>query len=228
MKGIRKILAAATLTTAVTLCSAQITTELKVGVLNSNTSSSISNTVNLSPMTSLSAGLEMSYAMDNNLSILTGVNYNRHGFSTVQGTNITVLGMGIPLGVKATTEINYLTIPALLKVDLPGSTKIEPYIAAGPSVAYATSGKLRTSATALFDFNVTNTDLVLNSPNYNRVQMWGNLRAGAKIPYNANGHWIIEAGYIHSFTDLVSDNFVLDAGGRHRAFNLTVGYGFRF
>ncbi len=228
MKGIRKILAAATLTTAVTICSAQITTEMKVGILNSHTSSSISNTLNLSPLTSVSAGLEMSYAMDEHLSIITGVNYNRHGFTTIQGTNVTVLGMGIPLGVKATTEINYLNMPALLKIDLPGTAKIEPYIAAGPSVAYATSGKLRTSATALLDFNVTNTDLVLNSPNYNRVQLWGNLRAGMKIPYSANGHWTIEAGYIHSLTDLVSDNFILDAGGRHRALNLSVGYGFRF
>ena len=142
-------------------------------------------------------------------------------------TSVGVLGFDLGLGVKATTNISYLEVPLMLKANLSNSTYIKPYLGIGPSISYATGGTVQTSATALLDFNVSETDINLSSNNFNRWQLGGQVVAGAIVPYG-QGHWMAEAGYSASFTDLVSDDFLVEAGGRHRGWTISAGYGMKF
>lgn len=216
-----------------TMSQAQTTVTGMIGAHTSTTSANISlnegsnEILNLKPITTFTGGIVVDHALDKILSISSGLHFRSKGFKVFEGTNAGILGLDLGLGVKATTNISYLELPLMLKANLGNNTFIKPYVGIGPSVSYATSGTLQTSATALLDFNVSETDIDLTSNNYNRWQLGGQAVAGAMIPYG-QGHWSAEVGYSASLTDLVSDNFLIKAGGRHRGLTFSIGYGMSF
>ena len=102
-----------------------------------------------------------------------------------------------------------------------------PYIAAGPGLSYATSGAIKTKATAIIDFTVSNTPLNLDSDDFNRLGIDANINAGATFPYG-RGEFLTEVSYAHSMTDFTSDDFIVDAGIRTKGISFSVGYGIKF
>ena len=136
--------------------------------------------------------------------------------------------MDLPIGAKVINTISYLEVPLMLKYNVTSLKGIEPYVGLGPSISYAREGTLDTKASAgFFDLNVTSTPLELASNDYNRTQVVGNVVGGVKIPYGV-GNWLVEVGYSRSFTDLVSEDFIIDAGGKHTDLSFSVGYGISF
>lgn len=231
MKKITTLLPIAMLLQLATLSAQKSTVTFSAGLHNSNTKTNggTSELLNSNPIASLYLGLGIDRKLDDKLSVETGISYAQKGFEVGIGTDGKVLGMNLPIGATAKTEINYLTVPALLKLnlDLPKSY-LTPYIGVGPSVSYAVSGQLETRVQAgFFDLNVGNTPIDFTSDNYNRFQVNGQVVMGADIAYGA-GNIKVEAGYGHSFTDLVSSEFIIDAGGKHHGWNLSIGYGIRF
>ena len=227
------ITTAACITSIMTISKAQTTVTGMIGLHSSTTSANVAlsestgGLVNLKPIATFTGGVVVDQALDNRLSFSTGVHFRSKGFKILAGSSVGVLGLDLGVGVKATTQISYVEVPFMLKANLSNSERVQPYLGVGPSISYAASGTLRTSATAIFDFNVSNTDIDLTSDNYNRWQLGGQAVAGALIPYG-QGHWMAEVGYSRSFTNLVSDDFLIDAGGRHSGLTFSVGYGMRF
>lgn len=220
-----------TLLGAASLAGQKNTLTFSAGFHNSNTKTNGGSTefLDIKPIASLGAALSWERKLDDKLSLETGLSYAQKGFQVGAGTDINVLGMELQLGAKALTKINYLTVPATLKlnIDIPKSY-VTPYIGVGPSVSYALKGQLETKIqAAIFDLNVNTTELVLSSANYNRAQVNGQAIVGLDIVYGL-GSLKIEAGYNHSFTDLISNDFVIDAGGKHHGWNLSIGYGMHF
>ena len=205
----------------------QIDLEVKVGLQSTNMDTGLPDMISTQALVKPTIGVAASYQLDKLISIGTGLNFNQKGFSVNQSTGIDVLGQKLPIGVKAVTEISYVEVPLQLKFNF-GSNKVLPYVAIGPVISYASKGNIRTKATALFDFNMSNTELNLSSEDYNRTQIHGALQGGVKIPYGNGGHWLVELGYQKSFTDLVSDQFTADLGGKHKGLNINIGYGLRF
>lgn len=212
---------------------AQTTVTGVIGIHSSSTSANASiqsgttDLINLKPIQTFTGGIQVDQALDKRLIFSTGIHFKKKGFKISESTNVNVLGLSLGVGASAVTQLSYIEIPALLKLNVTTNPYIQPYLAAGPSISYATSGSLVTRANAILDFNVYSTDIDLTSKNYNRTQLGGTALAGALIPYGT-GHWSVEMGYAHSFTDLVSDDFVVDAGGKHKGWTLSVGYGLRF
>jgi len=184
--------------------------------------------ITIDPILSLGAGITVEQALDPVLSLRTGIHYKRKGFSSRIGTDINLGDVAIPVGVKAVNTVNYIDIPLMLSykpaLKLRG---IKPYVAAGPSIAYAHSGELRTKATAIIDFTVDRTPLNLNSDAYNRTEFMAQFAAGAEFPYR-DGFISTELGYETALTDFTTDAMIVDAGTRHKGLNFKIGYGLRF
>lgn len=227
------ITTAAFILSIMTISQAQTTVTGMIGVHSSMTSANISineddkGLLDLKPITTFTGGIVVDHTLDKRLSVSSGLYFRTKGFQVSEGTSVDVLGLDLGVGVKATTALSYIEVPLMLKANFSNSTSIIPYAGIGPSVSYATKGTLRTSATAILNFNVSETDINLASNNYNRWQLGGQAVAGAVIPYG-EGHWSAEVGYSASFTDLVSDDFLIEAGGRHRGVTFSVGYGMSF
>lgn len=216
-----------------TLSYGQTTVTGMIGVHTSNTSTNLAlgndsgALLSSKPITGFTGGVIVDLALDNLLSISTGVLARRKGFKISEGTAIDLLGIDVGVGASAITQVDYLEVPLMLKANLGNGQRITPYIGVGPSVSYATTGSIDTRVSAILNFNVSSTPLELSSPNYNRWQLGGNAVAGVKVPYGT-GHWMLEGGYNTSFTDLISDDFLIDAGGKHSGWTLSVGYGMTF
>lgn len=216
-----------------TLSYGQTTVTGMIGVHSSKTSTNLALGTDAGallaskPITSLTGGIIVDHSLDNLLSFSTGVLARRKGFKVSAGTGIDLLGIDLGIGASAVTQVQYVEVPLMLKAHLGNSKTVQPYIGAGPSVSYATSGSIDTRVNAILSFNVSSTPLELSSPNFNRWQLGGNAVAGVKVPYGT-GHWMVEGGYNTSFTDLISDDFLIDAGGKHSGWTLSVGYGMTF
>ncbi len=229
----KKGLLISTMIIVATFSYGQTTVTGMIGVHSSNTSTNLSlgsdagALLSSKPITSLTGGIIVDHALDNLLSVSTGVLARRKGFIISEGTGIELIGIELGIGASAVTQVSYLEVPLMLKANLGNSRTIIPYIGVGPSVSYATSGSIDTRVNAILSFNVSSTPLELSSPNYNRWQLGGNAVAGIKVPYGT-GHWMLEGGYSTSFTDLISDDFLIDADSKHSGWTFSVGYGMTF
>ena len=95
------------------------------------------------------------------------------------------------------------------------------YFLAGPSVALATKGRLRTKIDSIIDINLTNTELDINNDNYNRLEFAGVLGTGAFV--NLGGaKAFAEVKYHHGFSDLLADP-ILDVRLKNRAVGIGAG-----
>jgi len=230
MKKITKItFTAITLLMISTLSYAQNKISIIGGVHSANISASGVN-VNFLDIQSIhrfTGGITIERKLDNYLSVKTGVIYKQKGFNLNETTNVNVFNIGLPVGVKVTSELNTIDVPLLLNLDFNNSTNITPYISAGPNFSYATSGVIRTKATAIFDFTLTNTPINLDSDSYNRLGIEGMIAGGISFPYGS-GEISTELSYSHALNDFTSDGFIVDTGIRNKGIGFTVGYSMNF
>ena len=95
------------------------------------------------------------------------------------------------------------------------------YFLAGPSIAYAMDGKLRTKINSIIDINLTKTNINLANEDYNRFEFAGVVGTGAFININ-NAKLFAEFKYHHGFSDLLDDP-ILDIQLKNRAFGIGMG-----
>lgn len=160
-----------------------------------------------------------------NFSFQPELSYNEKGFEVGQAVDINLFNVNLPIGVSAVTEIKYVQAPLLGRYEINGQ-KGGVYFLAGPSVAYATKGNLRTKVNSIIDINLTNTDIDITNENYNRFEFAGQVGTGAFL--NLGGAKLFgEFKYHHGFTDLLADP-ILDVRLKNRAFSLGAGLEFSF
>jgi len=198
------------------------------GLYHSNTSSTLqTDLINLESINRLSLGVLVEQTLDPRLSLRTGIIHKQSGFQVRESMGLDVLGSNFPVGVKAVAELNTVEVPMMLQYNFTTPSGITPYISAGPSFTYGVSGAIKTKATAILDFTLSNTELNLNSPDFNRYGVSGNITAGTKLPYG-NGHFLAEVGHNRSFTNLTSESFMVDTGLRPKGWTFNIGYGLSF
>lgn len=219
----KKIQATLSLLATASVVTAQVSATPFVGIHHSNTEV---HTTIIDPtgITNPVIGINIELSLDDKLSLRSGLRSLKKGFQVAQSIDMELLGIALPFGAKAITEISYLEVPLVGTYDLSHNGKIRPYLGLGTGLAYATSGTLDTKASAIFDFNVSSTSLDLGSHNYNRIQAMGYALAGVGIPYGKYGQWTIEVEHSRSFTDLISEDFIIDAGGKHTGLGVHLGY----
>ncbi len=229
MRNSIKLFATVLIVISTSLLKAQTSVYLISGIHSADVTASglSSDLIDLKAINRFTGGIIVDQALDKYLSVSTGVIYKQKGFQAAESLGIDVAGIPLPLGAKVATEINTINVPVMLKYKLQGLRGITPYVSAGPGLTYATSGAIRTKATAIIDFTVSNTPLNLSSDDYNRIGIDANIAAGATFPYG-RGEFLTEISYAHAMTDFTSQNFIVDAGIRTKGISFSVGYGIRF
>lgn len=163
----------------------------------------------------------LEYGVNDNFALQTELAYTRKGFQTNVGTDINLFNVPLPVGVTAESRFNYLELPVLAKVKF-GNELMKGYVMAGPSVGYATSGRLITRANALLEFKISDTDLNLDAIDYQRIEVGAT--AGAGISFNTSiGQIFADARYNRGFTELYNIP-VLEEKIRNHGFAFNVGF----
>ena len=172
-----------------------------------------------------SAGIFIAIPVTEWLTLRPGLEYNKRGTSIGLTEGIDLLGVKLPVGARAKTTFNYVDAPLLVQLDLPTEGSIQPYALIGPSLGYAVSGRLRTSARALIDFTISDTDVNLNAINYERfhVAAVGGLGLNGKL--SPTTKMFVEARYEHGLTRPYNVPLVRDGVG-FRAWNIGAGISF--
>ena len=155
-----------------------------------------------------------------NFYIQPEISYNKKGFEVGQSVDLNLFNIDLPLGVAAVTEIDYLQVPILGRLQFENE-KGGAYFLAGPSVALATKGQLRTKVSSIIDINLTRTDLDLSNSNYNRFEFAGVLGTGAFINIGS-AKAFAEFKYHHGLSNLLDDPIV-NIEIKNRAFGIGAG-----
>lgn len=116
----------------------------------------------------LSFGVFADIPFGNVISFRPGVELNRRGTTLALNESPEIFGVNIPLGAQAKTRFTYIDVPLLFQATLPTEGVIKPYAFAGGSLGYATTGNIRTTATAIIEFNLMTSEIDLDAINYER------------------------------------------------------------
>ncbi len=163
----------------------------------------------------------LEYGISDHFALQTELAITRKGFKLGLDKDITLFNIPIPVGATAESRFNYVEVPLLAKVKF-GDEVVHGYITAGPTVGYATSGRLITRANALFEFKVSDTDINLDAINYERLEVGGSVGAGLGFS-TGFGQLFADARYTRGFTQLY-DLPVVDEKIRNQGFAVSVGF----
>jgi len=172
-----------------------------------------------------SAGIFVAVPVTDWLTLRPGLEYTQRGSSIGLTEGVQVVGVKLPIGARAKTTFNYVDAPLLLQFDLPTQSRVRPYALIGPSIGYAVSGKLRTSARALIDFNISNTNVNLDAINYERLHVAAVGGLGLSGRLSPTTKMFVEARYEHGLTQPYDVPLVSDGVG-FRAWNIGAGVSF--
>lgn len=147
------------------------------------------------------------------------------GFAMDQGTNFTMLGLDIPVGVRAETHMNYVQAAALLRYKI-GNDQIKAFVEAGPSMAIARSAYIQPKAMLLLEFNLPRVDIDLSDDLYSRTDYAANIGGGVELAAGP-GALLVNLRYTHGLSNVLNDP-IISTDINHRSITMSVGYGYAF
>lgn len=183
---------------------AKVTFGLRAGYGNSNirTDSEFDAVSDRFDNTSaLSIGAFAEIPLGDIISLRPGIELNRRGTVLEIAADQELFGINVPLGTRAKTRFTYVDVPLLIQAKVPATGAIQPYAFAGASLGYATSGNLRTRATAIIEFNLMSTDIDLEAINYERFHVAAVGGLGVKIALAEGFGAFVEGRYEQSLTE---------------------------
>jgi outer membrane immunogenic protein len=144
----------------------------------------------------------------------TGVSFQLEGLYSMEGAKINTGGNGA-------LKLDYIRIPALLRVAIPTASTTRPFLALGPSFGFQTKCEISGSSGT--------TSVSASCDEFNRIagggfehktfDVAGRLEAGLTFDTNAR-RFIVGGSYSHGFTDVFKDT---DA--KNRVFSIFLGIG---
>jgi len=135
------------------------------------------------------------------ISFRPGLEINRRGTILNIDADQDIFGINVPLGAQAKTRFTYVDVPLLIQAKVPTTGAIQPYAFAGASLGYATGGNLRTTATALIEFNLMSTSIDLDAINYERFHVAAVGGLGAKVAISPTFGAFVEGRFEQSLTE---------------------------
>ena len=154
-------------------------------------------------ITDISLGVVSEIIVGENFGFQPELNYEKSGFKISEGLDLNVFNIPLPVGVKAKTKVDYLSMPLLAKYKI-GTGPVKGYVTAGPNFRYALKGEVQTFATVLIDIPVFSQDINFSGENVNRLDVGGIIGAGVTFD-SGPGQLFLDARYNHGFTQV--DNF---------------------
>ncbi|MFK8007295.1 MAG: porin family protein [Saprospiraceae bacterium] len=208
----------------VTFTFAQVSLGLKAGVNFSNVTIPEIGIINIPEAQankSFTVGAVAEFGIANGFAIQTEANYTKKGFIINEGIPLELANIPLPIGVKVTTDLNYIEVPVLAKYNF-GNDKVGGYVTAGPTMSYATGGRFRTAANFIIDFNVIDQKFDFDNLNISKFDIGASIGAGGTVNLGAT-KLFVDARYTHGFNKL--DNIpVIDLDFRNKNFALTTGF----
>lgn len=181
----------------------------------------ISNTIDFDRATGVNIGVFGEIKVSDFFSFQPELAFIQKGVSIREGFDIKLFDIPLPIGAEAVTKINYLEVPLLAKFST-GGEGVKAYAIVGPSLGYATGGRLKAKANLLIDIPLSNTKYDLDAVGVNRFELGGVLGAGVEFPMG-NGALVLDARYQRGFTD-VNAVPVVDLNTRNASFGMNIGY----
>lgn len=195
----------------------------RAGIMwNNVVSGDLDNTIDFKTISTSSFGLVADVKLTDNIAFHPELNYTEKGFKTNVGKDLALLGVQLPLGARASTVVKYVDMPLTIKYGFGNTEGVHFYAMAGPTLGYALSGKLETSAKVLIDIKIASTPINLSSQNYSRFEVGGIVGGGVNVPVG-NGNFYVDARYTRSFQD-VYEVPVIGSKVRNQGFGLGLGY----
>ncbi|NNF35426.1 MAG: PorT family protein [Saprospiraceae bacterium] len=200
----------------------QWSTGIRIGTAITNTSGNgiIESAIPMEWETGLEIGIRTEYGLANALSVVSGVQYSRSGFSIDQGLDLNILGLNIPIEARADFNINYIETPVMLKYTM-GDKNLQYYGIGGITTSYAASGSIQPVARVLLDINLPSIDINFSDNYLNRWNVAATIGAGLQKEVG-QGKIFGEIAYEHGLSNLV--NTVVDLDLKNKGFSLGIGY----
>lgn len=199
----------------------------KIGTHISNTTATgfIDDIIPMDWKSGLEIGVVAEKEIGNNLSVISGVNFSRKGFSINQGFDFNILGVNLPIDVRADANLNYIETPVALKYKF-GMGPTNVYVIGGATTSYATSGRIQPVANILIDINLPTVDINFGDNNFSRWNVAA--VAGVGVEHNiAQGKLFADIQYKHGLSNVITDT-VLNLDVKNKGFSLGMGYAHRF
>lgn len=170
--------------------------------------------------------LDLVLPLDDNISVVTGIAYERRGFNVFVGQDVNFLGISVPIGATAKTRITYIEVPLNMRFDIKTKKNVTPWVQAGANFGYAVAGDITTQLNLILNINVNRTDINVKSDNLTQFDIAPNVVIGLDIPYN-RGFFVFSLGYEHSAQNFIKDS-VIGIETRHYGFTPSFGYRYAF
>lgn len=228
----KKSILVLTLILGLTITKAQAQYKISAGaglhVSNIKTQGFSTSLLNYKPITGWQGQVLFSYPVNSGLDIETGLTYATKGFMIQEGTGVNVLGLDIPIGIRADFNLNTVSLPLRLKYNMAKDQSFSPYLAGGIQLNHANSGIIKTRAESIFDFEITETKLNLSSSAYNRWGWSSHVAAGVQLD-REESFITAEVYFNHDLNDFTNAaSTIVDAGIRNYNVGLQLSYGMRF
>ena len=145
---------------------AQVSFGVKGGVVFSNVDApefiqDLEQIPQFQTISNTSFGLVSEIEISESFAIQPELNFVTKGFKLDEATNLDLFGTSLPIGVTAISEFNYVDVPLLAKFKVSNDI-MSAYVLAGPTIGYATGGKLTTRGKLLVEFDLFETPINLD------------------------------------------------------------------
>lgn len=154
-----------------------------------------------------SYGIHAEIPVASSISLKAELNHSRKGFDLNESFANDLLGMNIPIGIKANTTLSYIEAPILIGYSKPlGNINLIGEI--GPVLGYGINGKLQPIATLGLDFKLPEIDINFKNDGFNRINTGGTIGLGVETVLSENVSLYAKTRYTHSFTDILNNPIV--------------------
>jgi len=177
--------------------------------------------IDIKPITGAAYGGLVSWQFHPHMAVQSELLYTEKGFGIREYLDLEIFNWQVPIGITLQHRVKYLEVPLLLK-GIAGNNWMEAAVYAGPSAAYATSGKIKARPHLFVDFWGFDFPLDLDAARYNRWEVNGIV--GGELAIKAGKSRIfLDGRYIHGFTRIY-DAPVIDVQSMNRGMEFTTGF----
>lgn len=166
-------------------------------------------------------GIHGSYGFTQEFSLKAELNHSKKGFEISETFEQNILGINIPIGVKARTSLSVIESPILVSYSKP-TGPVNVFAEAGPVFSYATGGQIEPVGAFGLDFNLPEVELNFKQDGYERFGVGAAIGIGVETNVSDQVSVFGRTRFTHSFTDIL-DNPIVDIKTRANTIHLGLG-----
>jgi hypothetical protein len=207
--------------------SAQFSVGLKIGTMTNRTSTlnEIAAVNNLnSYATTAQFGIVGQYHISDTWSIHSGISYTDRSTDLGVGTDLSVLGLSLPVSVNNRISVKSVDIPLSVAYNYTsGRSTIYPHVGVIGSIV--SSGNITTRVNSLINLNVAET--AIPAAQLNKTVFYGSAALGYAYNLDKRNKIFSEVQYNHALEDATSLG-ILESNINNKGFSVGIGYAMSF